>query len=67
VTFERSNKEMQSLPGSCTSHKASKDAQATTNKRVRFYFGKAKFYEEFRGQLNERQQKGRHADVTGRH
>ena len=33
------------------------DAQANTNKRVDFYVGKAKFYEKYRGQLNERQEK----------
>jgi Fic family protein len=33
------------------------EAQNNTLKRVDFYVGKAKFYEKFRGKLNERQEK----------
>ena len=33
------------------------EAQNNTIKRVDFYVAKAKFYETFRGQLNERQAK----------
>lgn len=33
------------------------DAQSNTNKRVDFYVAKAKYYERFRGKLNERQEK----------
>lgn len=33
------------------------EAQENTNKRVDFYVAKARFYEQFRDQLNERQQK----------
>lgn len=33
------------------------EAQQTTLKRVAFYIGKARFYDRFRGQFNERQEK----------
>lgn len=34
------------------------DAQQATLERIDFFIQKAKFYDRFRGQLNERQQKG---------
>ncbi len=55
--LERNNKENEITDWLVYFAQTILDAQGNTNKRVDFYVGKAKFYEKFRGQLNERQDK----------
>ena len=55
--LERNNKENEITDWLVYFAQTILDAQSNTNKRVDFYVAKAKFYEKFRGQLNERQDK----------
>ena len=55
--LERNNKETEITDWLVYFAQTILDAQSNTNKRVDFYVAKAKFYERFRGKLNERQEK----------
>jgi Fic family protein len=57
AALERNNKELEITPWMRYFANTIIEAQDNTIKRVDFYIGKAKFYEKFRGQLNERQDK----------
>jgi Fic family protein len=57
AALERNNKDLEITDWMTYFAKTILEAQATTIKRVDFYVAKAKFYERFRGELNERQDK----------
>lgn len=57
AALERNNKETEITDWLCYFADTVIEAQDNTLKRVDFYIAKAKFYETFRGQFNERQEK----------
>lgn len=57
AALERNNKETEITDWLCYFADTIIEAQGNTLKRVDFYIAKARFYETFRGQLNERQEK----------
>jgi Fic family protein len=57
ATLERNNKELEITAWLTYFANTILEAQRNTIKRVDFFVAKAKFYEKFRGQLNERQDK----------
>jgi len=57
AALERNNKDTAITPWLTYFANTVLEAQNNTIKRVDFYIAKAKFYENFRGQLNERQEK----------
>ena len=57
AALERNNKELEITDWMKYFANTIIEAQTNTIKRVDFYVAKAKFYEKFRGQLNERQDK----------
>ena len=57
AALERNNKQMEVTDWLRYFAETVLDAQANTIKRIDFYLAKTKFYERFRGQLNERQTK----------
>ena len=57
AALERNNKETEITDWLCYFADTVIEAQGNTLKRVDFYIAKARFYETFRGQFNERQEK----------
>ena len=57
AALERNNKETEITDWLCYFVDTVIEAQSNTLKRVDFYIAKARFYETFRGQFNERQEK----------